>query len=293
MPSWPLSLAVAALAVATPLHDAAERNDVAAILALLGAGADPNAKDGTYGWSPLHWAAYRGDTAAIVALVGAGANPNTKDDTGRIPLLFVNRTRHPRAHDVLLAHMRTIPNPEFLLTAAANGDFDTVIALLRVDTDPNEKDRNGWSPLHWAVFRGHTQATAALLGAGADPNMKNNAGQTAIDLAETATSSRESIIAILRRERAMTLSVDSPSATPQRHRHWWVTTFQNHSPEAFDRMERMSLERRDTAPGKELALISVRRNLLQHAHPVLQRRGSRAFDWSAQHECARTHEGRE
>ena len=67
-------------------------------------------------------------------------------------------------------------------------------------TDPNEKDRNGWGSLHWAVFRGHTEATAALLGAGADPNMKNNAGQTAIDLAETATSSRESIIAILRRE---------------------------------------------------------------------------------------------
>ena len=229
-----LTLAVASLAAATPLHDAAEKNDLAAILALLGAGADPNAKDeadgwsplhwaiyrggiegiiallgaganpnakdGTYGWSPLHWAAYRGDAEAIVALVGAGADPNAKDDTGRVPLLFVNRTRHPRAHKVLLAHMRTIPNPEFLLTAAANGDFDTVIALLRVDTDPNEKDRNGWGSLHWAVFRGHTEATVALLGAGADPNMKNNAGQTAIDLAETATSRRESIIAILRRK---------------------------------------------------------------------------------------------
>ena len=109
-------------------------------------------------------------------------------------------TNHPSAHDILLAHMRTIPNPEFLLTAAASGDFDTVIALLRVDTDPNAKDRNGWGSLHWAVFRGHTEATAALLGAGADPNEKNNTGQTAIDVAMTSTANREAIIAILRRE---------------------------------------------------------------------------------------------
>ena len=222
------TLVMAALAAAAPLHDAAEKNDLAAILALLGAGADPNAKDeadgwsplhwaiyrggiegiaallgagadpnvkdGTYGWRPLQWAAYRGDAEAIAALLGAGADPNANDDTGRIPLLLVNRTDHPSAHDVLLAHMRTIPNPEFLLTAAANGDFETVIALLRVHTDPNAKDRNGWDSLHWAVFRGHTEATAALLGAGVDPNVKNNAGQTAMDVAKTAIANREPII---------------------------------------------------------------------------------------------------
>lgn len=228
------TLVVAALAAAAPLHDAAEKNDLAAILALLGAGAGPNAKDGAYGWSPLHWAIYRGgiegiaallgtgadpnakdgtygtsplhmaaergDAETIAALLGAGADPNAKHHTGLIPLLFINRTDHPRAHDVLLAHMRTIPNPEFLLTAAANGDFDTVIALLRIDTDPNAKDRNGWGSLHWAVFRGHTEATAALLGAGADPDVRNNTGQTAIDLAKTAMANREAIIAILRRK---------------------------------------------------------------------------------------------
>ena len=229
-----LTLVMTALAAATPLHDAVEKNDLAAIFALLGAGADPNAKDeadgwsplhwavyrghteaifallgagadpnakdGTYGWSPLHWAAYRGDAEAIAALLEGGANSDAKDGTGRIPLLLVDRTRHPRAHDVLLAHMRTIPNPEFLLTAAANDDFDTVIALLRVDTDPNATDRNGWGSLHWAVYRGHTEATAALLGAGADPNVKNNAGQTTIDVAKMALANRDAIIAILHRE---------------------------------------------------------------------------------------------
>ena len=60
-----LTLVMTALAAATPLHDAVEKNDLAAIFALLGAGADPNAKDGTYGWSPLHWVAYRGDAEAI------------------------------------------------------------------------------------------------------------------------------------------------------------------------------------------------------------------------------------
>ena len=77
------TLVVAALAAAAPLHDAAEKNDLAAILALLGAGADPNAKDEADGWSPLHWAIYRGGIASIAALLGAGADPNEKNNTGQ------------------------------------------------------------------------------------------------------------------------------------------------------------------------------------------------------------------
>jgi ankyrin repeat protein len=57
------------------LCDAARRNDVAGIEALLAAGADIDACNaGEFGTPPLHWAAWRGRLAAVRALVEHGAD---------------------------------------------------------------------------------------------------------------------------------------------------------------------------------------------------------------------------
>ena len=64
-------------AAAAGLADAAEAGDIAAVRALLEAGADANAPqaDGT---TPLHWTAYRDDAAAAELLIGAGADVNAR-----------------------------------------------------------------------------------------------------------------------------------------------------------------------------------------------------------------------
>ena len=46
-------------------------------------------------------------------------------------------------------------------------------------------DNDGSTPLHLAARDCYAEAVTALLGAGAEPNVKNNAGQTAIDAART------------------------------------------------------------------------------------------------------------
>ena len=132
-----------------PLQSAAYRGDIAAIIALLDAGADPNGKNTDVG-TPLHLAAIRGHQAAVAALLGAGADPNRKNSGGLTPLHW----------------------------AAGGGHRAVIAALLDAGADPNGKDRGGNTPLHWAAIRGHPAAITALLDAGADPNVKDDAGLT-------------------------------------------------------------------------------------------------------------------
>ncbi|MDQ6858740.1 MAG: ankyrin repeat domain-containing protein [Chloroflexota bacterium] len=67
----------------TALHSAvADEGDSESALALVVAGADPNAKQ-RHGWTPLHAAAQTGDRAVIAALLAAGADPTLTHDAGR------------------------------------------------------------------------------------------------------------------------------------------------------------------------------------------------------------------
>jgi uncharacterized protein len=66
----------------TALHSAVSRarSDVARIL--LGAGANPNARQSA-GWTPLHAAAHNGDLATAELLLDAGADAAATNDEGR------------------------------------------------------------------------------------------------------------------------------------------------------------------------------------------------------------------
>ena len=44
-------------------------------------------------------------------------------------------------------------------------------------------NRNGSTPLHFASYGGHTEAVQVLLSNGADPNIKDNSGNTPLDWA--------------------------------------------------------------------------------------------------------------
>lgn len=68
----------------TALHSAvADGGDRESALALIAAGADPNATQ-RHGWTPLHGAAQSGDRAVVEALLAAGADPaRTNDDRKR------------------------------------------------------------------------------------------------------------------------------------------------------------------------------------------------------------------
>lgn len=64
------------------------------------------------------------------------------------------------------------------LEAAANGHVEIVEELFKNNADPNHRDQNGYSPLTWAVLKGHDPVTRALLSINeVSPNLADENGQ--------------------------------------------------------------------------------------------------------------------
>ncbi|KAK9760214.1 hypothetical protein K7432_016016 [Basidiobolus ranarum] len=75
---------------------------------------------------------------------------------------------------------------ESLREMAAIGNFKAVYLYLRNGVNVNSVNKiNGWSPLHWASHRNQAPIVKLLLLNQADTSIKNNKGQTAMDLATT------------------------------------------------------------------------------------------------------------
>jgi ankyrin repeat protein len=70
-----------------------------------------------------------------------------------------------------------------LHSAASAGDAERVRELLKKGADPNAKNEYGNTPLHEAASRGHVDVVRLLLEHGADPNIQNNIGWTPLHLA--------------------------------------------------------------------------------------------------------------
>jgi uncharacterized protein len=76
-----------------PLHSAAAASNNGAALALLEAGADPNARQ-QGGFTPLHAAAQNGSRELAEALLARGADPAARTDEGKIAADFAREQGH-------------------------------------------------------------------------------------------------------------------------------------------------------------------------------------------------------
>lgn len=138
----------------TPLHVAAQRDSLDAVLLLLELGADA----ATRTWlTPIDWAVSQ---PVVEALAAAGGDPNARcPKTGQAPL-------HRRACTGMVEPMR---------------------ALLDAGAEHSARDLLGRTPLHHVTLghrRGDVAMTVALLlGAGADPEARDEKGQTVMELA--------------------------------------------------------------------------------------------------------------
>src|SRR2546428_711052 len=71
-----------------------------------------------------------------------------------------------------------------IFNAAAKGDMHRITFLL--NRNPGlvfDVDNRGWTPLHWAAERGHSQLVELLLANKADINARTNRGDTPLHLA--------------------------------------------------------------------------------------------------------------
>ena len=164
--------ASASAAADAPLADAAERQDAAAIRALLEQKADVNAPQAD-GMTALHWAAYHDDVEAVKLLLAAGADAKAANRYGVTPLSLACTNGNTAIVELLLEAgadpNATLPGGETaLMTASRTGRLGPVKALLARGADVNARERKGQTALMWAAAEGHVEVVDALLKAGAD-----------------------------------------------------------------------------------------------------------------------------
>ncbi len=209
-----------ALEVGTMLTAAVSSGKPDLVELLLGAGLDPNRSGADKRMTPLHAAAdleARDGSEVRIAemLLARGARVDPLDDGGRTPVhALLNRGGDEDARLPLLRLFLSRPGA----AAVQDGDGRTPLhfvsyfrqpvlleALLLAGADPNAKvptkDRlvgaepiNGETPLHFAVRgsdgAGRAEGVFELCAAGADPTLRNDAGQTPGELARVLVAAR-------------------------------------------------------------------------------------------------------
>ncbi|MEV0703241.1 ankyrin repeat domain-containing protein [Saccharopolyspora sp. NPDC050389] len=172
------------------LLQAARTGDVDAVRAEIAAGTDVEARD-EHQRTPLLLAALGDHVDVARELVEAGADPNAQDDRRDSAFLATGVTGSVAMLEALLP-----ANPDFTVTnrfggiaiipASERGHVDYVRAAARAGLNVN---RLGWTALLEAVILGdgsrpYQEIVQILLDAGADANIPDNDGVTALRHAE-------------------------------------------------------------------------------------------------------------
>jgi ankyrin repeat protein len=134
------------------LVNAAYSGDVAEIERLIAAGADPNADIGTGAGRPLRAAAENGHVAAMAALLKAGAHVKGATSAGITALVLAAGRGHTAAVDALVAagadvHHANKNGDTALHRASVNGRLDAARALLEAGAKTDVCNKEGKRPI--------------------------------------------------------------------------------------------------------------------------------------------------
>jgi ankyrin repeat protein len=157
----------------TPLMAAARSGDAESIRLLLAAGANPNAAETKLGETALMWAAAEDQADAIRALVAGGADADLA--SRKLELAPMNWLNIGMVSTVL-----PVGGWPPLLFAGRENAPAAALALIEVGADPNIRDPDGLTALNVAVMNAHFDLAVALLEAGADPDAADRTGMTAL-----------------------------------------------------------------------------------------------------------------
>jgi ankyrin repeat protein len=213
----------------TPLQWAVRADDLAIVQSLLAAGADAKAPN-RYGVTPLDLAATNGNAAIVAALLKAGADPaimtaahsgnpevvrillehhadaNARENAyGETALMWAAAENHPAAAKLLIEHGADVnarsntlkyPKDRFglegvvtvlprgnwtpLMYAARQGSSGAVRVLAEMGAELNLTDPDGTTALVLAIINSHFDTAALLLKKGADPNLADSTGMGAL-----------------------------------------------------------------------------------------------------------------
>ena len=191
----------------SPVADAAMRNDLDAVRALIQKKADVNAPQ-VDGATALHWAVYRDNVGIVSALLAAGADAKKATRTGATPFAMAALQGNPKLIGLLLEAGADPdergPNGEtMLMFAARNGNPAAINLLIAAGADVNERERlRGTTALMWAAEQKHPDAVKALLAAGADHSIRSASAGVPRNYLAPRVNTRNVEEAQRRRERA-------------------------------------------------------------------------------------------
>jgi ankyrin repeat protein len=163
---------------------------------LIDAGSDVNAHDSNCGGqSVLMWAANSGREGKrkVKRLLTAGADRSYATSDGSNALMCAASRGEVAVTELLLAqgmdvNHRTADGTSALMQAARCSPASLLPVLLKAGAQVNAADHNKKTALMYAVEgEDCVNSTRILLGAGADPNLKDRARQTALDMCRAST----------------------------------------------------------------------------------------------------------
>jgi ankyrin repeat protein len=188
----------------TALHRAVESDNPETIRLLLKAGADAK-RANRYGMTPLHLAAVNGNVAVMRDLLDAGANPNAALPEGETVLMTAARTGVVEAVTLLLDRGADVNAQDkwygesALMWAAAQDHAEAVRVLIARGAPVNSRSTlqtisnrragqnilslGNWTPLMYAARENALDAGRALVKGGADLNLTDPDGATALVIA--------------------------------------------------------------------------------------------------------------
>lgn len=131
---------------------------------------DPKTGRDREGFTELHWAVFSGDVLRVTQLVKQGKwDVNDCDNSSRqSPLLWAAVSGNVEAAWILVSHGANLHHLDMDGFSAANlavqnGHVLLLHVLLCLNADPNQRDQEGHTLLHWAVYRSQHRMAQYLL----------------------------------------------------------------------------------------------------------------------------------
>jgi ankyrin repeat protein len=231
----------------TPLHEAVAGWDPNVIDVLITHGAEVNIADES-GRTAVHYGAARGFARVVGLLIARGADVNARDHTGATPLAIALHEGHMETAKCLIAAgarridlktvpvkahpygelppppllhrplwMRSVPRAERSDPNDPEPDVvdyrrEWVELLLANGADPNERDEKGNTALHAAMLAGDDFSARLLIDHGADIQARN--GVNATPLHHAASNGRKDLVDLLLHKGAHVNARESDGDTP-------------------------------------------------------------------------------
>ena len=142
------------------------------------------------GNTPLAWASARGDHKSVALFLEHGASLGITNNVDAEPIHLAAQTGNINTIEILIKagadvnrmvrHTKMTP---IHYAAEYKDSSEHILALARFGALVDGEDYMGWTPLHWASWRGHLATLNALLDCGASVNAKTHDGNASIMLA--------------------------------------------------------------------------------------------------------------